>query len=317
MAQQAFGGLKTDIEGLNLKGNRPHPFIKAEELFKIINTAQEKLQVVLDEMESHHPNYLSSDGLLEVITELFSNKVGIPYSQEELDKKYEVIKIRYSMDIPPGYEDVKSKKVPQKGDPEPKAYGDAILWMQMLDFIESEHKPLIFVTGDVKSDWWLRLKGKTIGARPELRKEMLEKAQSDFHMYQTHRFIELAQRFLKLERQDEAVNEIRELDRKNHELDLIVSNWPIILRYVGSRDETLRAYLSVAKLLDFSGSVFTIGFDFLAVKEKFEKVPLAHEIVKEAISVTTALRHFSFHTTLVSEWKPMKSSGFDVDDVPF
>jgi hypothetical protein len=50
-------------------------------------------------------------------------------------------------------------------------------------------QPVILVTDDAKTDWWLEVGGKKIGPRPELAQEMHEKAGVRFHLYRSSEFI--------------------------------------------------------------------------------------------------------------------------------
>ncbi|BAZ86876.1 hypothetical protein NIES806_30930 [Dolichospermum compactum NIES-806] len=99
--------------------------------------------------------------------EILNGKIGNPYS--DLLYIYKLSEERFKYSVPPGYEDAKKKPVPDM-------YGDAILWLQLIDYAKSEKKPIIFVTDDDKEDWWLESGGKTISPRPELVQEMLTEA---------------------------------------------------------------------------------------------------------------------------------------------
>jgi hypothetical protein len=130
-----------------------------------------------------------SESLKERIGDLFQNKVGLPYSVDVLATKQVLANCRFKDKTPPGYEDEKSKKVPEM-------YGDVILWFQLLDHAEKTCTPVILVTDDNKEDWWLRKSGKTLGPRPELRAEMKTRANVDFYMYQSELFMKFAESML-------------------------------------------------------------------------------------------------------------------------
>src|SRR5262249_1713579 len=108
---------------------------------------------------------LIGDALLETVTALFAGKVGPSYSTEQLQQIYSEGEARYARNTPPGYMDIKEKEGIER-------YGDLILWRQLLDYARLQRKPLIFITGDTKEDWWLSNEGKTIGPRPELVQEI-------------------------------------------------------------------------------------------------------------------------------------------------
>ena len=43
-------------------------------------------------------------------------------------------------------------------------------------------KPIIFISGDVKEDWWLEKDGKRIMPLPQLKKEIYDEAEVDYHI---------------------------------------------------------------------------------------------------------------------------------------
>lgn len=128
----------------------------------------------------------SDDKILEKLLTIFSGKVGTAFSKEEMDKVSKEGKERYEKQIPPGFCD--SKK--EKDASENNAYGDLVVWKQILDYSSSGHYDIIFVTHDQKKDWWLISKGRTVGPRIELRKEFAQVTNQSFYMYSMENFIE-------------------------------------------------------------------------------------------------------------------------------
>ena len=59
---------------------------------------------------------------------------------------------RYKKETPPGFKDAKNKDGVRK-------YSDLIIWMEMLRYAKTNHKNIIFVTDDVKADWWEEISG--------------------------------------------------------------------------------------------------------------------------------------------------------------
>jgi len=114
---------------------------------------------------------------------------------------------RIQLSVPPGYEDAGKKKNFHR-------YGDVLIWFQLLDYGKVHKKPIMFVTSDAKTDWWLERSGKTIGPRPELAQEMHTVAGVAFHMYSPDRFLEYAQLEEKLSQKKlaKAARELREVE---------------------------------------------------------------------------------------------------------
>lgn len=97
--------------------------------------------------------------------------------------------------------------------------GDFFVWMQILEHAKSnkiEH--IIFVTDDQKDDWWQKSSGMVIGPRPELMSEIEKHAGvSHFHMMTSTRLAENADKHLGLEKSEEAINEIRDVQQARTE----------------------------------------------------------------------------------------------------
>ena len=89
-------------------------------------------------------------------------------------------------------------------------FGDGIVWFQTIDYAKHNKKPVIFVTGDTKVDWWRRKHGKTLGPKPELIDEIYTKAGVSFYMYRVEVFIERAKEFLNVQVSEETIKEVKE-----------------------------------------------------------------------------------------------------------
>lgn len=191
----------------NLKGElgvyKRHSLIDTNQIIEIFERAIKKVKRNLSKAKQEHPDFITSDELRDKITEILDGKVGEPYSKEKLKTIYKEVEQRFKESIPPGYKDNKK--------PEPDKYGDVVLWFQLIDYAKSEKKPLIFITDDMKEDWWLEQEGKIISPRPDLIQEMSSEAGVQFYMYSTDRFMDYAESFLKLPDQEEAIEEAREI----------------------------------------------------------------------------------------------------------
>lgn len=74
---------------------------------------------------------------------------------------------RYKSQTPPGYKDSKKDGVSK--------YGDLIIWAETYKYAALNNKNIIFVTDDVKEDWWEKLDDVRILFRKELVKEFSRK----------------------------------------------------------------------------------------------------------------------------------------------
>ena len=93
---------------------------------------------------------------------------------------------RYSKKIPPGYKDAKK----DSGDLD--KFGDLIIWKEMMAKAKADKRPVIFISDDVKEDWWWIHKGRKLGPRPELVEEFKNESGQGFHIYEFSQFLRFA-----------------------------------------------------------------------------------------------------------------------------
>jgi len=187
------------------KFNR-HPYINTRDLTKKLIKVLEIFLGDLDKQEKEHPDLLNNDTIRNDVTNLFDGSVGTHYKADQLEKLYSEGEKRYKSETPPGYKDVKNKEGMEK-------YSDLVIWYQIIDKAREIKKPVIFITDDLKEDWWYIHRGKTIGPRPELIKEIRYKSGVLFHMYSSDKFLEHARDYLKdiVKVDESAIEEIQKL----------------------------------------------------------------------------------------------------------
>lgn len=214
---------------------------------KVFDTFWNKLAPYREELiQIDGPDYIR-----DKITDLFQGKIGKPpVNQAELDEIYLEGEQRYKIFRPPGFGDTREKEKDNyyiwNGLAFNTAYGDLILWKQILEQVKS--KPLshvIFITGDKKPDWWTKEKGKNIGRR-ELVEEILEAGACMFYMYQPEIFLKCAQKYLRLEVKEESIQQVEETSVSSSvfELELIEDS----LRQFSSIEQAIK-YLTDRNLL--------------------------------------------------------------------
>jgi len=186
-----------------------HPFVEdADQLVEKIENLFKKTLKKLGKHKEDCISLIENDKIKDRITKLFDGKVGSAFKTERLDEIYKDGKKRYDSKIPPGYEDVKSKQ-------DNKKYGDLIIWLQIIEKAKAKKTPVIFITDEKKDDWWLRFKGKIIGPRPELVEEISSEADVSFYMYRVEPFLEHVKKFLERQVQEETIEEVRELSKRD------------------------------------------------------------------------------------------------------
>ncbi|KQU08642.1 PIN domain-containing protein [Bacillus altitudinis] len=142
---------------------------------------------------SEKDDLLKEDLIRSEINELYKNRVGDPYTEDELKVIMVDADDRFSKNIPPGYMDLKDKKGIRfyNGVQIQNKYGDYILWRQVLDYAKKNKSSVIFLTDEKKEDWWYEAKGRTIGPRIELLNEFSFHSKKSFYMFSSLGFIEV------------------------------------------------------------------------------------------------------------------------------
>jgi predicted nucleic acid-binding protein len=186
---------RTSLEGLEHLREK-HRFIKIDEIIEnpisALAEANRKLSAGQQKHRQEYEELKTSDSYRDRIMHLFQSRIGDPYKKYQLLDIYLQADKRFGMQIPPGWKD-KGKKTYDK-------YGDVILWFQLLEYAHAHKKPIIFITDDVKSDWFLSSQeghGKPL-PRPELVQEMHVEAGVLLHVYQGYEFLDQATKFLSL-----------------------------------------------------------------------------------------------------------------------
>ncbi len=172
-----------------LEAKRSHPFLD-KKLHQEIRDFCEKFDSELSKKKNEFEQLMTENPIKERISTLLDDKVG-----DELDKaKIEQIcsdgAKRYAEKTPPGYIDSKNK---QGKD----AFGDLIIWYEIIEKAKRDDTHIILVTGDVKEDWFLKHSGKTLGPRPELIHEFRNETKKFFYAYPTNQFLEFSNIYFK------------------------------------------------------------------------------------------------------------------------
>lgn len=150
------------------------------------------------------------DEILDKVLEIFEGRVGEQIDEAELRTIKEDGKIRYEKSIPPGFKDDKKKKSQEDDN---NAYGDLIIWKQIIKYAKDQKSGIVYVTHDQKPDWWNIVKGKTIGPRTELRREFFAETNQEFHMYSMQGFISTYNRINENPIDKSAVDEVIGLEK--------------------------------------------------------------------------------------------------------
>ena len=188
-----------------IESNLQHPFL-SEELNAEIKKVFEKIEIEVTNNRATFNGLSKSDPIFNEICSVFQNKISRKYSDEELESLYKDGEKRYSKKIPPGFEDALKSE---------NKFGDFILWQQIIDIAKKEpEKGIILISDEKKSDWWWYLKNKqTVGPRPELVNEIFERANSEFHIFSSDRFLALGNKYSNVKPSPQAIDEIEAIKK--------------------------------------------------------------------------------------------------------
>lgn len=205
--------LQIDKRGLN---------IESQPLLDELKAANDKLISAINAVHQAQLDIAVSDPVRDKLDSLLADKVGPPPSEQaELDRLTEDGDNRYLNKIPPGFGDLDKEKNPNEaafyhdGLRYERKFGDLIIWRQLLQYAEANGiAAILLVTADRKDDWWWREKGKTIGPRPELAREMCKEGKVNlFWMYSSVQFLSSAKSFTDASISPESLSELEEVVR--------------------------------------------------------------------------------------------------------
>lgn len=179
-----------------------HPLLDSDKIYSKVENSLKDVIEEIESVKSNHPDWSHEDTILKEVEDIFLN-FGNEYQKKELDKIYDSGDKRYKEKIPPGYADC--KKIGND------RFGDFIIWNQILDYAKTINKSIIFITNDVKEDWWILEYDKPVRPRFELRKEIFSVFKYEFEMYTLDMFLEKSKIYLSSKITDESISEIRKI----------------------------------------------------------------------------------------------------------
>lgn len=165
----------------------------------------EAIRGLTDAEEADELRDTNRDTVLATLERVLEGRVGELWDTETRAAKLAEGLKRADAGIPPGYRDK------DKGND--LAAGDYLLWEQVLREAERRKTDVLFVTGDVKDDWWRRERGQVRGPRLELVEEMRERASVRLFMLRPESLLLHAGPVLEVEVRKESVQDVERVDR--------------------------------------------------------------------------------------------------------
>lgn len=196
------------VKVLNAWANRVAlPVHRKVEISKVID---ESFQKAIDEIMSLVDEELKTmrdtneDPIVARLEAAFCGRVGAPFPSAEFDELRARGAKRIQDKVPPGYKDREDKEDP---------LGDFFVWEQLVGEAARRKCDVLFVTADVKEDWWRVVQGQTRGPRPELVQEMRERAGTRLLLSRPESFLTHASQVLAVKVDEASVKDVERVDR--------------------------------------------------------------------------------------------------------
>lgn len=160
---------RSDLErGIRTWANRVG--LPPEETTEFVSTIESAVGDVANKMREmsaddtfEHAEDTDKDPVITALSSILEGNVGDPLTVDELRKARKEAAQRIADKRPPGWKDAHKRDNPE---------GDYLIWFQTLQEAKRRGVDVLFVTGDVKDDWWRREQGEVRGPLPELVYEM-------------------------------------------------------------------------------------------------------------------------------------------------
>ena len=231
------------------------------------NDLAEKLETLRAELKQGKAqlrDQITVDPVREKLESILEGSVAKKLPAKNLEEIYKEGKARYKQKIPPGYEDEKNK-------PEPDRYGDLVIWKSVMEHAKKQKKSVIFITDDVKEDWWrFALKNDRIGPRAELIAEFKEVASQSIWVYVSEEFLSRARKYQLADVSKDTVKEIKRAAKNRKAASLLTGlqyQEPFIQNVIAKivadqkkhREEIFKSlsFKHLVKPMDLSGLITT------------------------------------------------------------
>ena len=159
------------------------------EFKKGFETFKNEIENELKKRNEEKDKLIKDDSVFKALKTIFPETPRPGY--DVLCKYAEEGAIRYKNKIAPGFEDAKKKGLAK--------YGDLFIWKEMIEFSKKEKVNLIFITLDLKDDWWENSKTHLEPNFDLIAEFTHETNGQQFWMYTLHDFLEKSTTYLNLE----------------------------------------------------------------------------------------------------------------------
>lgn len=270
---------KSKLESLQLR--KRHALIDADPLIDRIDSSIDDFLDRLNQTEREQGELYRGENLQSRLADLFTGRVGERPKAAWLEEVQKEGKKRFEAGMPPGYLDAKkgseatsTAAFSHGGLFYQRKFGDLIVWKQILEQKEQlSSKWLVFVTDDLKDDWWERSGSQRIGPRPELIEELNRETSAEgLLLFSSERFLATAANALNIQLGEDTLAELSTAV-KRAETEELVGAEPGFLDHLEKAEEGLEELSAVAvgltaeltrveEILDVGSSKLDAASDF-------------------------------------------------------
>lgn len=225
----------------------------------LVENAFKEYTLELDTLNNFNNRFLDDDKIKQLIDSIIGKGNILPaFSLDEIYLLCAEGEKRYKKCTPPGYKDGKDKSGVQ-------AYGDLLIWKEAINYCKTNQLNLIFVTDDVKEDWFELERSERVGFRKELINEFKTQTSKDvIGITSNELFSTLAD--IHNEETPTTVEWVLGYDVDNYIKGIM--DWGIINDVMGELINSGDNFVDTSTLTNYDGSEFEI-----------DEEPLANELI--------------------------------------
>lgn len=221
-----FSSLKQKIQEAKEENNkRKNNQLKCKnEINNILDKSINEIERLLEKEKKIKKPKFEKNSIEDNILALFNNSIGEPI----VDSEYEEMKNeglrRFKEQIPPGYK-----------DDDKEENGDYYIFYSFMKKAKEENKDIIFITDDVKEDWFNIINGEKHGGRNEILNEFYKETGQLLIIYTSDGFAESYNKNLDKDFADEKtiseLKSIRNIRESENHVNLFDKKFVNLLNY--------------------------------------------------------------------------------------
>jgi hypothetical protein len=148
---------------------------------------------------------IGKDPIVAALEPILRNHVGNPLPYNEIMRAKEEARERIKNKRAPGFMDANKK--------EGNLEGDYLIWHETLREAKRRNSDVLFITGDVKKDWWRMEKGEAKGPHQELAAELEAQVGTRLYMLRPESLLKHAHALLAINVDDESIKDATRVSR--------------------------------------------------------------------------------------------------------